>query len=191
MRLQTDVPKVIPQPSFYIYITLFMLLLPLKWLVAWFSAALIHELFHVAAIYLCKNRVLEVKLRASGAVIKTDGLNRRCEFVCAIAGPAGSLVALLLFRKMPVFALFAAVQLFVNLLPIYPLDGGRVFRCILLKFFAYHTTIKISRVMEIIFKIFLLLLGLWISAWQKAWIILAFTIVFCWRKRKIPCKQSF
>ena len=51
------------------------------------------------------------------------------EALSALAGPAGSFLMLLLCRVFPEAALWGTVQGLFNLLPVYPLDGGRVLRC--------------------------------------------------------------
>ena len=70
------------------------------------------------------------------------------ELVCALAGPAGGLLLLLLLRWMPVIALTGAVQSMYNLLPIYPTDGGRALRCGVQLLWPDKTAHKISYIIE-------------------------------------------
>ena len=67
--------------------------------------------------------------------METAPMSLRQEFFCALAGPLGGLVLLLFLRHIPRIAICAGVQSFFNLLPIYPLDGGRALRCITRKYF--------------------------------------------------------
>lgn len=110
---------------------LWALLLPLKWLAAALAAACVHELFHVAAILLQGGKIRRIVIRPFGAVIEAEGLRGLGEAVCAAAGPLGSLVPVLLIRWMPLVGLCALVQGSFNLLPVYPMDGGRVLRRLL------------------------------------------------------------
>lgn len=108
-----------------------LLLVPLPWLIAAVFAALIHECFHALAIWLCGSQVLGVRVGPGGTIIDTDTLSSPQELFCAIAGPAGSLLLLSLCHIFPKLALCAGVQGLYNLLPVYPLDGGRALLCLL------------------------------------------------------------
>lgn len=104
---------------------LWILLLPLKWLLAAAAAACSHELCHLAAVYLLGGRVFRVTVGPFGAVIDTEGIGGAREGLCALAGPAGSLLLVCLIHKFPMLGLCGLVQGIFNLLPIYPMDGGR------------------------------------------------------------------
>ena len=125
-------PEVQATAGFYLMAATSMLVLPWHILVAFTVAASVHELCHILALCLCGNPVQEVQLSALGAKIRTGQLHPGQEFLCTAAGPAGSLILTLFSQEMPMVALFGLCQGLFNLLPIYPMDGGRMVRSIFL-----------------------------------------------------------
>lgn len=117
-----------------------------------FGVVLIHELGHVAAAKSFGWRVREVKLLPFGGVAVTEeGANvpPREELIVAICGPlqnALMVVFALLFSRTgwgdPLWwAYFLKANLLIfsfNLLPIHPLDGGRVLFVVLGKLLPFH-----------------------------------------------------
>ena len=122
-------PEIAPQA--YVAAALLVLLLPLDWLLAAFLAAAFHELCHAAAILLLDGKIYGLKIGLGGASLETGCLSGRAEFFSAAAGPMGSFFLLLLCHVFPKLAICGLIQGLYNLLPVYPLDGGRLLRCIL------------------------------------------------------------
>lgn len=107
-----------------------MLVLPIWWVFAAVLAAIWHEACHYFVLRLCSGRAISLKAGLSGASMEVRGLLPAQELVCALAGPIGSLFLLLFARWLPRTSICAGFQGIYNLLPIYPLDGGRVVRCL-------------------------------------------------------------
>lgn len=106
-------------------------------LTAFFTAMLVHELGHLAAMLLTGTSVRALRLTAAGPVIEYEGtVTARQETGIIAAGPlAGLLFAwgCLLwgsayFRYVGLIALLSSV---FNLLPVLPMDGGRLLSALL------------------------------------------------------------
>lgn len=108
-----------------------ILLLPPEWIMSAMIAALIHELCHYLAILACSGKTAGVGLYSFSARIALPEMSRGKELLCALAGPFGGMMLWLLAPWFPRLAMCAAVQSLYNLLPVYPLDGGRALRCAL------------------------------------------------------------
>lgn len=131
-----------------------LLTLPLDWLGAAALAAAVHELCHVLAVYLCGGKLLSAKIGPFGAVLETHSLSPWGECVSALAGPAGSFLLLTLAHSLPLLAICGLLQGLFNLLPIYPLDGGRALGCLLERFY----TGDAYRILSIVSTVVLVLL---------------------------------
>lgn len=118
-------------PFAFLMGALLLLTLPLPWLAAAGAAAGIHEAGHLLAIRLLGADARKIQVGSTGAKIHTAFSEPWREFVCAAAGPAASLLLLLVAKLFPRIALCGFVQGLYNLLPIYPLDGGRMLFCVL------------------------------------------------------------
>ena len=107
-----------------------ILLIPAPWLLGAVAAACVHEMGHILAVLLLGGSVHRIVIGPFGAKIHAAGIDGYREAFCALAGPLGSFLCLLVIRRFPVLGLCALVQGSFNLLPIYPLDGGRALSCL-------------------------------------------------------------
>ena len=118
--------------SGYCLLLAFMILvLPLKWIMPAMAAAFIHELCHYLAIVICSSKTTGIRLYSFSACMELPEISRGKELLCALAGPLGGLTLWFLSPWCPRLAICAVIQSAYNLLPIYPLDGGRLLRCFL------------------------------------------------------------
>lgn len=169
-----------------------LLLFPLPWILAAMLAALFHELCHWAAITLCCRESPPVSFFAFGARIPLPPMSRTKEAVCTLAGPLGSLVLLLFARVLPRTAVCAAFQSIYNLLPVYPMDGGRTLQCLLSAVLPPPTVEKVCKVIEGLCFTGLFLLGLY--AWLRLQLgilplALAVFVILRIYFSKTPCKS--
>jgi stage IV sporulation protein FB len=115
--------------GFFLSLAAMVLLLPLQWIMSAIFAAAIHELFHYVALQIFDARTGRILIRSWGAEMPAESVSRGRELICALAGPFGGLLLIPLLPIFPRLALCALVQSLYNLLPIYPLDGGRALQC--------------------------------------------------------------
>ena len=113
----------------WIALALGLLVLPLRWLIAAFAAAFFHELCHWSAVRLCGGSMADFHMGIGGAQMEVAGLSRGQELFCALAGPLGGLLLLFFAKWFPAVAVCGVFQSAYNLLPVYPMDGGRALRC--------------------------------------------------------------
>ena len=118
-------------PAFCIVSAACLLLLPIEWLVGWGLAVGLHELAHLLIMRLCGVRILSVKLDVGGAMIRSDEMYLWQELLCALSGPLIGFIPVLLIRYIPFTGICALILSIFNLLPVYPLDGGRGLHCAL------------------------------------------------------------
>lgn len=111
-----------------IFLAILLLILPLQWVFAVLVAAIFHELCHGVAVLLCGGCIKSIIISGRGAVMESTPLSVGKESICALAGPVGSLLLLLLARWMPRTAICGVIHGLYNLLPLFPLDGGRILR---------------------------------------------------------------
>ena len=158
-------------------------LLPLQWMCAAAVAALIHELGHYVAVRLFGGEVHNVRFNMFGAVMEATDLKNYAELICLIAGPVAGLLPLLTFRFFPTVALCGIIQSAYNLLPIYPLDGGKILQRIILMS-GGNEDIFLGIEYIVVLVLFFVCVYIWIRFRISLFL---FFLVFLFRKT--PCKQ--
>ena len=124
------------------------------------SLILIHELGHYVTAYLLKWKVKEIRLYPYGGCSHFEvDLNKSTleEFIVLIMGP----IVQIIFTYLCTFCLREQDTLFLinsskillifNLLPIYPLDGGKLLFIFLSLLFPYYCTLKYTYYISLFF----------------------------------------
>lgn len=191
MRKSTKCPITV-RPSVYICLSALLLLIPIRWLFAWMAAAAFHELCHYCVLIQFNGRVTGLRISPGGAIMDTTELGKTGEFLSSLAGPLGGLALLLFAKWFPRLAICGWCQSVYNLIPIYPLDGGRALRCVLRHFLEDSVAIKVSVILE---NILLCIFGifsvyLWVSLdLGPIPLIFVLTIALKTGKIKFPCNE--
>ena len=137
---------------------------------AFFSAALAHELGHLTAMWAMKAEILSLRLTPCGPVIGYRGdLTSRQEMCILAAGPLSGIFFALFcfFLDTDYFSYVGTIALlatFFNLLPVEPLDGGRLLRLLLEEILPARTSGVILRVCGNLCSVGVILTGLWIGS---------------------------
>ena len=172
-------PKLTIHPSFLIYLGFLYMLKGIELVIGLLMALLAHESAHLLMGSLFKNRYEKIELTPFGGMIScqagqsdTKGIKG---ILIAMAGPAANYALLLFLCTRRTFlqteigkALFVAntSMLFINLLPVLPLDGGRIVFSIGYYFFPVSRLISVLGALGSLTgggMIALSLWGIWIS----------------------------
>lgn len=178
------------EASALIALALAILLFPIRWIGAWMLAVLVHEVCHYAAVRACGGVVSGIRLGVSGAKMDIWGLGYWQEVFCALAGPLGGICLLAMVQWLPRTAICALVQSLFNLLPVYPLDGGRALRCVFHGIFPASVADRIWNILQKGCLICLVGLGVYSFAFLRAGLIplaLSIILAFRWFSVNRPC----
>lgn len=183
--------KVQIKSGFFIFLAFAFVFVPFEWLSSWILAAAIHELGHITSIRLRGHRIHGLEISLSGARILTDNLGRD-EWYCALAGPVFGLILALTIRTLPRLGICATFQTCVNLLPIYPMDGGRVIRSVICNIWTEEHANRVSKIVTCIVTLILIVLISRIKDTGLACVLIIILILteLKTHQRKIPCKRS-
>ena len=140
------------------------------------SAALIHESGHLLAMMFLGMPITKLRFCGWGLRIKQNTVvSYRQELAVAMAGPlinviVGAVLSLILFwidsAILRIFALSNFLYALLNVLPIPPLDGDKIFGKILCLYFECDTVRKIQKSIYFLFLIitvFVFLLLFWLK----------------------------
>ncbi len=140
-----------------------------------FVCILIHELSHslVAMRFGAKVRGIVLFIFGGVALIENIPREPKKEFLMALAGPMASLsIALISFLATPLhkqfFFLLGYFNLILglfNLIPAFPMDGGRILRSILARKMGFVKATKVSAEIGKFLAILMAIFGIFVSWW--------------------------
>lgn len=139
-------------------LALALLLLPPEWVFGWLVATAVHEVSHLIALKAVGVPVVRIRFGFLGAKIDTVPLSSAEELISAAAGPIGGLVIAAFTVNVPCICFCALSQSFFNLLPVYPMDGGRIFKLVCFYLFDDLRVKWICKIVNILVPMILTLL---------------------------------
>ena len=133
-----------------------------------------HELSHLLALRIAGLRVTGFGLEPRGLCIRYDGDGAELkQIICALAGPLGGALYALFASRSQLSWLrdSAGLSLLLtafNLLPILPLDGGRVFTALCERSMEKHHAARLYRSLSRVLLTLLLVGGVFFAVREKA-----------------------
>lgn len=167
-------------PAFIVFLCAYYYFDPAKTFAPFLFSAAAHEAGHVLALTILRVRVHRLRLTFSGAVLETEPMRYSHELVAAAAGPAVNAILLVIFASAePLTAFVNLLLLAYNLLPFYPLDGGRILRSALHLLLSADTAELTERVICGLSCLFLLLGAVWLTCVQHAglWPVIVWSLL--------------
>lgn len=139
---------------------------------------IMHELSHMIVALLLNIDIKEIILLPFGATAKYSGNVNKCkELIIALSGPLASLLFAYLYDNDVYFKINLLIIL-LNMLPIFPLDGGRILKVILHFIFGEKIGNKLNNSLNIFFIIVsLFLILLFVNKTRNFSIIILWTYI--------------
>ena len=165
-----------------------------------FGSIALHELGHSIVAQKKGSYIHEIVLYPFGGAAKISNIPKKPtdEILVALAGPAVSLLLAVIFQQIEPLLFIAKLNWMLfgfNVLPVFPMDGGRVFRAALSikkgRIQATHIAAEVGKYFCILFVI-IGLFGLKIPQWgigQEPNFMLAFIGYYIYRMGRVEYQQ--
>lgn len=145
-----------------------------------FGVVLIHEIAHLLTALALNVRVKSIVILPFGMTLRIDSFVVRTpqkEILIALSGPFSNVVMLILSEiyilnhdanlNLLTFVVVNWSVLLLNLIPVPPLDGGRVVRAFVIKYAGIMTSAKIIRKISCVFLVVVWITGLFLVIYTK------------------------
>ena len=173
----------------FAFISYMFLINKLELFLLFYIAILIHEIAHIVVALLLKVNVKELLLMPFGVcAIYCDRISSKKEILISIAGPLMSLIIFLFSKDILIKNINLLIMMF-NLIPIYPLDGGRILKNFLKVKYGYNKGIKITQVISDFFIVGIFVLSIIFIMYLKNF-YLFFLILYIYTLSKKEMKKE-
>ena len=125
-----------------IFIVYLIFINGLKYFFLFYVFVIIHELAHILLAKILNIKIKEIVFLSVGVNAQYENTNINKEFWVACAGPIASFF-LAIFFENSIYSAINTVILITNIMPIYPLDGGRIIRILIIKIFGYKKGVNL------------------------------------------------
>lgn len=177
--------KIRIDPGVFIILAILILLVPLPWIIAWVTAVCFHEYCHFAIVRLCGGHIEKLEMGLGGANMECADLADGSYILSVLAGPVGGFLLVLFGRWLPKLAICSWLLSAYNLLPVLPLDGGRILRMLI-------KNDKLFVMIERTFLFSVTVLALYGYCAAGLGLLPLTIVAILWIKnRKRPCKGTF
>lgn len=145
--------KIYIHPLFYVFVFFFLLMGNIRFLLLFMALIFIHECGHFLSAKLLGWNIDKIYLFPYGGLTKFQekvNVAMKEEFFVLIMGPLFQVLffygtsPFLPIRYLSIFTEYHYFILLFNLLPIYPLDGGRLLQLLLASLFPFQKTLRYS-----------------------------------------------
>ncbi len=172
----------------FLWISCLLLLLPLDWLLAALLAALLHEVCHITVLLLLGGTVRKFRISLTGCELDSTAPGNWQAICSILAGPAGSLLLMLFFRTAPKVAVCGLFHGLYNLLPLFPLDGGRMLQLLLYRVLPQKADTVLLVTGRVVCAVILLVSVSFVDSFGIIPVIIVLIWILRYLPRKIPCK---
>lgn len=184
MRFRIDI-------KIFIFLILFYFTKQIKIYSITLAFCMIHELGHLLAGILLKMKPEKIELMPLGLTISfkisVDDYNKKIKkanllelkkLIVAMAGPVVNIILIIVLKEL-VYKYVNILILLFNLIPIYPLDGGRILKSLIYFFFGNKKSkIYINTISNITIVILTMMSSIAIYYFKN--IAILFIIIFLW-----------
>lgn len=192
MGINLKISRVKINLFFILFLFLFFIFGYIQYAVISFSIVFLHELSHSLIAYILGYKIKEIEIFPLGGVVRLSdfiGINPKHEIMIALAGPISNLIMSIIGylviknyninNSLLTYFIYANIIITItNLLPVLPLDGGRVARAYLTYLIGIKKSTKVITVISKFFSVIIFFLGIVLLTYNKFNILISFVAIF-------------